>query len=122
VEPAAFSGPRLAAARRTARLTQRALAAELGVTVRTLQNYEAGRFVPFRHLHDLERILGTGLAPAPADSRRALPAITLIARSRRERARLAENRRRLGTLLDELGRLVADQQASAGQAAPPAAP
>ena len=111
MEPAAFSGPRLAAQRRAAHLTQRKLAAELGVTVRTLQNYEAGRFVPFRHLHHLDRLLGTGAAPPGAEPS---PQVT---RARRERARLDENRRRLSSLLSELGRLVAVQNESARQAA-----
>jgi transcriptional regulator with XRE-family HTH domain len=58
MEPDGQTGTRLAAARREAHLSQRTLAAELGVSVRTMQNYEAGRFVPYRHLDALSRVLG----------------------------------------------------------------
>jgi len=58
MEPDGLTGKRVAAARREARLSQRTLAAELGVSVRTMQNYEAGRFVPYRHLDELSRLLG----------------------------------------------------------------
>jgi len=47
-------GTRIAEARRHAGLTQRALADQLGVTVRTVQNYEAGVAVPYRHLRAIE--------------------------------------------------------------------
>jgi transcriptional regulator with XRE-family HTH domain len=58
VEPDSLTGRRLAAARRDVRLSQRALAGELRVSLRTVQNYEAGKFVPFRHLETLSRLLG----------------------------------------------------------------
>jgi len=58
VESDSLTGARLGAARRQANLTQRELASELGVTVRTLQNYEAGRFVPYRHMHRITSLLG----------------------------------------------------------------
>ena len=41
MEPDGLTGTRLAAARKEAHLSQRTLAAELGVSVRTIQNYEA---------------------------------------------------------------------------------
>jgi transcriptional regulator with XRE-family HTH domain len=46
-------GPRIARARQEAGLTQRELAAFVGITPRSLQNYEAGRIVPHRHLQKL---------------------------------------------------------------------
>jgi transcriptional regulator with XRE-family HTH domain len=51
-------GRRVARARRENGLSQRGLAKELGVTVRTIQNYESGRVVPYRHLHVLDRLAG----------------------------------------------------------------
>lgn len=58
VDPDGLTGKRLASARKEARLSQRALAAELGVTLRTIQNYEAGKSVTYRHLDTLSRRLG----------------------------------------------------------------
>jgi transcriptional regulator with XRE-family HTH domain len=49
-------GERIAEARRHGGLTQRELAALLGVTVRTIQNYEAGVAVPYRHLRTIESV------------------------------------------------------------------
>lgn len=49
-------GARIAEARRHAGLTQRELAAMLGVTVRTVQNYEAGVAIPYRHLRTIESL------------------------------------------------------------------
>ena len=49
-------GARIAEARRHAGLTQRELAGMLDVTVRTVQNYEAGVAVPYRHLRTIESL------------------------------------------------------------------
>jgi transcriptional regulator with XRE-family HTH domain len=49
-------GERIAEARREAGKTQRELAAELGVTVRSIQNYEAGVVVPYKHLRRIETL------------------------------------------------------------------
>ena len=50
-------GRRIAEARRENGLTQKELAEALGVTRRSVQGYEAGAVVPYRHLHDLGRVL-----------------------------------------------------------------
>ena len=47
-------GERIAAARRAAGLTQRELAERLGVTTRSIQNYESGAVVPYKHLRRIE--------------------------------------------------------------------
>jgi transcriptional regulator with XRE-family HTH domain len=47
-------GTRIANARRQAGLTQRELAARLGVTPRSIQNYEAGIAIPYKHLRRIE--------------------------------------------------------------------
>src|SRR5262245_9665042 len=49
-------GARIAEARRHAGLTQRQLADYLAVTVRTIQNYEAGVTVPYRYLRTIESL------------------------------------------------------------------
>jgi len=49
-------GARIAAARREAGLTQRELADRLGVTTRSIQNYEAGAVTPYRHLRRIETL------------------------------------------------------------------
>jgi PAS domain S-box-containing protein len=51
-------GRRLAQARREAALTQQQVADELGVTRRSLQGYEAGAVVPYKHLDRLGELLG----------------------------------------------------------------
>jgi PAS domain S-box-containing protein len=53
----AETGARLAQARKQAGLTQKGLAEQLGVTRRSVQGYEAGTVVPYRHLDRLGRIL-----------------------------------------------------------------
>jgi PAS domain S-box-containing protein len=50
-------GARLAQARKEAGLTQKALAGRLGVTRRSIQGYEAGTVVPYKHLGRLGGIL-----------------------------------------------------------------
>ena len=55
-------GERIAQARRARGLAQRELAAQLGVTERTVQNYESGASPPHRHLHEIERATGASHA------------------------------------------------------------
>ena len=49
-------GARVNRLRREQGLTQGQLAEQLGVTVRTIQNYESGRIVPYRHFRALEEL------------------------------------------------------------------
>lgn len=108
MESDGLTGERLVSARRGVGLSQRALAAQLGVTVRTVQNYEAGRSVPYRHLDTLSRVLErprSWLLYGHEHSELA----PLLASSRQERDRLKRNLERL----DELRHQLADTAASA---------
>jgi len=100
MEPDGLTGKRLASARNEIRVSQRALAAELGVSVRTIQNYEAGRFVPYRHLDKLSRLLRCTPGWLLYGSDRDVDA--LLARSRQERGRLQLNLERLVELRTRL--------------------
>jgi transcriptional regulator with XRE-family HTH domain len=51
-------GARIVRARREAGLTQRALAQRLGISTRSVQNYEAGTVIPYRHLPRIESLTG----------------------------------------------------------------
>jgi transcriptional regulator with XRE-family HTH domain len=51
-------GRRIAQARREAGLTQEELGQLIGVTTRSVQGYEAGNVIPFRHLRKLESATG----------------------------------------------------------------
>jgi transcriptional regulator with XRE-family HTH domain len=51
-------GRRIAQARREAGLTQEELGQLIGVTTRSVQGYEAGNVIPFRHLRKLENATG----------------------------------------------------------------
>ena len=52
-------GRRVAEARRRAGLTQRELAEGLGVTVRSVQLYESGSVIPYKHLRRIELLTRT---------------------------------------------------------------
>ena len=49
-------GSRIRQARQEAGLTQQELAGLLGITTRSIQNYESGAIVPYRHLGHIELI------------------------------------------------------------------
>lgn len=101
VEPDGLTGKRLAAARNAVHLSQRALAAELGVSLRTVQNYEAGKFVPYRHLDALGKLLGRSPAWFLYGGEERDPE-QLRARSRQQRHQLRQNVARLVALRDRL--------------------
>lgn len=101
VEPDGLTGTRVAGARKDLSLSQRTLAAELGVSLRTIQNYEAGRFVPYRHLDALSRLLGRSpswllYGHEEADADRVLTSL------REQRRRLHVNLERLRELSEQL--------------------
>ena len=94
-------GKRLSEARGEAHISQRTLAAQLGVSVRTVQNYEAGRFVPYRHLDALSRLLqrpSAWLLYGHEDPETE----ELIQRSRAQRDRRKQNLEQLRELREEL--------------------
>ena len=101
MEPDGLTGKRIAAARADARLSQRALAAELGVSVRTLQNYEAGKFVPYRHLDVLSRVLGRQSSWL-LYGRESHDVDRLLVTSRQQRLQLEQNLARLVELRERL--------------------
>jgi transcriptional regulator with XRE-family HTH domain len=96
-----LTGRRIAAARKELHLTQRVLAAELGVSLRTVQNYESGRFVPYRHLDALSRLLRRSSSWLLYGDERA-DADELLARSRQQRRELRRNLERLRELSAQL--------------------
>jgi len=51
-------GRQIAAARQQRGLTQRELARLLALSERSVQGYEAGAVVPYKHLPELGRVLG----------------------------------------------------------------
>lgn len=56
-DPTVVVGGRIAQARKQRGLTQRQLAEGLGVTVRSVQSYESGAVLPYRHLARLGALL-----------------------------------------------------------------
>jgi len=60
--PGAEIGARLAQARKQAAMTQQALADRLGVTRRSVQGYESGAVVPYRHLDRLAEVFDRSAA------------------------------------------------------------
>lgn len=52
--PSKGVGARIARARREAGYTQAELAQQLGITTRSIQNYESGAIIPYRHLARIE--------------------------------------------------------------------
>jgi transcriptional regulator with XRE-family HTH domain len=116
VEADRLTGERLAAARIAAGLSQRSLAATLGVSVRTLQNYESGRFVPYRHLDELSRVLRRRAAWLLHGDE--LPRLDeLLNASRRQRDQLRQNTERLRELSEQLA--AAGRLAEARRPVPP---
>ena len=96
-----MTGKRVASARRDVHLSQRALAAHLGVSLRTVQNYEAGRSIPYRHLDGLSRLLARSPSWLLYGHEQPV-ADQLLARARKQRVELERNLQRLLQLRDEL--------------------
>lgn len=114
MEPDGLTGRRIASARRDAHLSQRALAAELRVSVRTLQNYEAGKIVPYRHLDALSTFLGR--SPSWLLYGHEQPEVEqLLARARQQRGELEKNLERLLDLRDRLAESAGRAEAAGGR-------
>jgi transcriptional regulator with XRE-family HTH domain len=109
-------GERIARARKESRLTQEELASRVGVTARSIQGYEAGKVVPYRHLSRLAEITDRELAWfLESDDSSELPEVaarlvTLV-------EEVAEEARRIREVAERLERLLA-----AAPAAPPGEP
>jgi transcriptional regulator with XRE-family HTH domain len=112
-EDAGAIGGRIARARKESGLTQEELASRVGVTARSIQGYEAGKVVPYRHLSRLAEITDRELAwflesdDAAALAEVATRLVTLV-------EELAEEARAIREVAERLERLLA-----AGQPASP---
>jgi transcriptional regulator with XRE-family HTH domain len=101
-------GRRLAQARKEAGLTQEQIADLVGVTPRSIQGYEAGKVVPYRHLKRLEEITGKPSSwflrnetePATLSAEFADRLVALVERVAAEAERLADAAARIEGLLD----------------------
>jgi transcriptional regulator with XRE-family HTH domain len=100
-------GLRIAEARRESGLTQAEFARLVGVTPRSVQAYEAGRTVPWRHLDRLEEITqrprawflrGPATESPPSELEERL--VALVGQVASEAERLAEATTRLTELLE----------------------
>jgi transcriptional regulator with XRE-family HTH domain len=97
-------GRRVAQARKEAGLTQQELADRLEVTKRSLQGYESGAVIPYRHLGRLADLLGRGAAWFLAGDRARVREELAEALRERDRAFKDEMRELFRTeLLDLLG-------------------
>jgi transcriptional regulator with XRE-family HTH domain len=112
-EDAGAIGERIARARKESGLTQEELASRVGVTARSIQGYEAGKVVPYRHLSRLAEITGRELAWfLESDDSAALAQVAARLVSLVEE--VAEEARRIREVAERLERLLA--------AAPPPLP
>jgi transcriptional regulator with XRE-family HTH domain len=101
-------GRRLAQARKEAGFTQEQLAELVGVTPRSIQGYEAGKVVPYRHLKRLEEVTGKPPSwllrnekePGVLSAEVAERLVSLVERVAAEAERLADAAARIESLLD----------------------
>lgn len=103
-------GLRIAAARRETGLTQAEFARLVGVTSRSVQAYEAGKIVPWRHLDRLEEIThrprswflrgSEQVEPTPAATELEERLVQLVGQVASEAERLFEATARLAELLE----------------------
>jgi transcriptional regulator with XRE-family HTH domain len=103
-------GGRIARARKESGLTQEELAGRMGVSARSIQGYEAGKVVPYRHLNQLAKItnreLGWILAGDPPPDLNAQVVerlVTLV-------EEVAEEAKRIRSVAERLERLVEGSQ------------
>lgn len=99
-------GARIARARRESGLTQEELASLVGVTARSIQGYEAGRVVPYRHLSRLAEITDRELGwflesdDSAALAHVAARLVTVVEEVAEEARRIREVAERLERLLE----------------------
>lgn len=101
-------GRRIAQARRKTGLTQRELAASLGITVRSLQYYESGAVVPYRQLPQLTALLARPSAWRlyGEDTRaRAAESAVLASATRELNGRVAALERQVATMHERFTQL-----------------
>jgi transcriptional regulator with XRE-family HTH domain len=115
-------GSRIAAARRQAGLTQRELAERLGITVRSVQNYESGAVVPYKHMGRIESIGSKRpgwLLAADDESEDLLPTIEALRQAMEQHHALlrehVEMLRRQTELLREQRDAAQERRARAGE-------
>jgi transcriptional regulator with XRE-family HTH domain len=105
-EDAGAIGGRIARARKESGLTQEELASRVGVTARSIQGYEAGKVVPYRHLSRLAEITDRELAwflesdDAAALAQVAARLVTLVEEVAAEARAIREVAERLERLLE----------------------
>ena len=117
-------GARIAAARREAGLTQRELAERLGVTTRSIQNYESGAVIPYKHLRRIETMghknVGWILAGDPPEDSIAATIVRLHEAMERHYALLQEHletlRRQTEHLREQRDMARVHRRAAAGEA------
>jgi transcriptional regulator with XRE-family HTH domain len=108
-------GGRIARARKESGLTQEELAGLMGVSARSIQGYEAGKVVPYRHLNELARITKRELSWILAGDRPADLTAEVVERLVTLVEEVAEEARRIRSVAERLERLL-----EAAQPAPPA--
>jgi transcriptional regulator with XRE-family HTH domain len=105
-EDAGAIGERIARARKESGLTQEELASRVGVTARSIQGYEAGKVVPYRHLSRLAEITDRELGwflesdDPVALAQVAARLITVVEEVAEEARRIREVAERLERLLE----------------------
>jgi transcriptional regulator with XRE-family HTH domain len=108
-------GERIARARKESGLTQEELAGLVGVSARSIQGYEAGTVVPYRHLSELAKVTNRELSWILAGDQPADLPLEVVERLVTLVEEVAGEAKRIRSVAERLERLL-----EAGQLAPPA--